>query len=64
MDLKPQNLLLSSKENPKLKIADFGFAQYLKDEMDSTNLRGSPLYMVKLLPFLIIDTRFFFNKMF
>ena len=35
-------------------ISDFGFAQYLKDEMDSTNLRGSPLYMVKLLPFLII----------
>lgn len=45
MDLKPQNLLLTSKENPKLKIADFGFAQYLKDKMDSSNLRGSPLYM-------------------
>ncbi|XP_028411207.1 serine/threonine-protein kinase ULK3-like [Dendronephthya gigantea] len=45
MDLKPQNILLSSKDNPTLKIADFGFAQYLKDEMDSSNLRGSPLYM-------------------
>lgn len=27
-------------------LLDFGFAQYLKDEMDSSNLRGSPLYMV------------------
>ncbi|XP_046863335.1 serine/threonine-protein kinase ULK3-like [Xenia sp. Carnegie-2017] len=45
MDLKPHNLLLSSKENAVLKIADFGFAQYLKQDMDSSNLRGSPLYM-------------------
>ena len=32
---------------------DFGFAQYLKDDMDSANLRGSPLYMVGHL-FLLV----------
>ncbi|XP_065836244.1 serine/threonine-protein kinase ULK3-like isoform X2 [Oscarella lobularis] len=45
MDLKPQNLLLSSKIKPVLKLADFGFAQYMKSDSDTTELRGSPLYM-------------------
>lgn len=45
MDLKPQNLLLSSRENPILKLADFGFAQYLHSEEESQTMRGSPLYM-------------------
>lgn len=45
MDLKPQNILLSSPVNPVLKLADFGFAQYLNTHDDATSLRGSPLYM-------------------
>ena len=51
MDLKPQNILLASKvsdhcwRNVILKIADFGFAQYLQTEDFGTSLRGSPLYM-------------------
>ncbi|XP_074273351.1 serine/threonine-protein kinase ATG1a [Silene latifolia] len=44
-DLKPQNLLLSSKEvTPMLKIGDFGFARYLTQGLADT-LCGSPLYM-------------------
>ena len=51
MDLKPQNILIASKiptncwTNIVLKIADFGFAQYLRNEDFGTTLRGSPLYM-------------------
>lgn len=45
MDLKPQNILLSSEKDPVLKLADFGFAQYLRSEEDAKSLRGSPLYM-------------------
>ncbi|XP_048583475.1 serine/threonine-protein kinase ULK3 isoform X2 [Nematostella vectensis] len=45
MDLKPQNLLLSSRHNPVLKIADFGFAQKLHPNSEASNIRGSPLYM-------------------
>jgi serine/threonine-protein kinase ULK/ATG1 len=45
MDLKPQNILLTSVNNPCLKLADFGFAQYMKEDKISKSLRGSPLYM-------------------
>ncbi|CAB3363420.1 Hypothetical predicted protein [Cloeon dipterum] len=45
MDLKPQNLLLTSRTNPVLKMADFGFAQPMKSSEHSSSLRGSPLYM-------------------
>ena len=45
MDLKPQNLLLTSKVDPILKIGDFGFAQHLLGKEGRENLRGSPLYM-------------------
>ncbi|PSN42681.1 Serine/threonine-protein kinase ULK3 [Blattella germanica] len=45
MDLKPQNLLLTSKPNLTLKLADFGFAQYLSADDQNSSLRGSPLYM-------------------
>ncbi|XP_057531813.1 serine/threonine-protein kinase ATG1a [Amaranthus tricolor] len=45
-DLKPQNLLLSSKEvTPMLKIGDFGFARYLTPQSLADTLCGSPLYM-------------------
>ncbi|XP_058085142.1 serine/threonine-protein kinase ATG1a isoform X2 [Magnolia sinica] len=45
-DLKPQNLLLSSKdETPILKIGDFGFARYLTPQGLAETLCGSPLYM-------------------
>ncbi|NWJ11581.1 ULK3 kinase, partial [Crypturellus undulatus] len=45
LDLKPQNILLSSLENPQLKLADFGFAQYMSPWDEQQVLRGSPLYM-------------------
>lgn len=45
MDLKPSNILLTSKQHPVLKIGDFGFAQYLDGPTESSFLRGSLLYM-------------------
>ncbi len=51
MDLKPQNILIATHlsdnnwRNVILKIADFGYAQYLRNEDEATSLRGSPLYM-------------------
>ncbi|KDR19557.1 serine/threonine-protein kinase ULK3-like isoform X2 [Zootermopsis nevadensis] len=45
MDLKPQNLLLTSQPTLTLKLADFGFAQYLSSDDQNSSLRGSPLYM-------------------
>ncbi|XP_035233588.1 serine/threonine-protein kinase ULK3-like [Stegodyphus dumicola] len=45
MDLKPQNILLSSTSNPVLKLGDFGLAQYLHSDAEGTSFRGSPLYM-------------------
>ncbi|NWI40006.1 ULK3 kinase, partial [Picathartes gymnocephalus] len=45
LDLKPQNILLSAPENPQLKLADFGFAQYMSPWDEQRVLRGSPLYM-------------------
>jgi len=45
MDLKPQNLLLTSKPSLMLKLADFGFAQYLSADDQNSTMRGSPLYM-------------------
>ncbi|XP_057377024.1 serine/threonine-protein kinase ULK3-like isoform X2 [Daphnia carinata] len=45
MDLKPSNLLLTSRRNPILKLADFGLAQSLKNRQRETSFRGSPLYM-------------------
>nr|XP_002128179.1 serine/threonine-protein kinase ULK3 [Ciona intestinalis] len=44
MDLKPQNILLTSNYQPVLKIADFGFAQHI-ESVQEYSLRGSPLYM-------------------
>ncbi|CAG2102455.1 unnamed protein product [Medioppia subpectinata] len=61
MDLKPQNILISSKicgnqwRNVVLKIADFGFAQYLRPEDSATSLRGSPLYMA---PEILLRTKY------
>ncbi|KAG8228580.1 hypothetical protein J437_LFUL009285 [Ladona fulva] len=55
MDLKPQNLLLTSKTNPKLKLADFGFAQLMSDDDHKSSLRGSPLYMA---PEMIMDAKY------
>ncbi|XP_034939008.1 serine/threonine-protein kinase ULK3 [Chelonus insularis] len=45
MDLKPQNLLLVRKPTLKLKVGDFGFAQYLSNSERKFTIRGSPLYM-------------------
>ncbi|XP_028920935.1 serine/threonine-protein kinase ULK3 isoform X1 [Ornithorhynchus anatinus] len=45
LDLKPQNILLTSLERPHLKLADFGFAQHMTPWAEQHVLRGSPLYM-------------------
>ncbi|XP_011314362.1 serine/threonine-protein kinase ULK3 isoform X2 [Fopius arisanus] len=45
MDLKPQNLLLTTKPVLTLKVGDFGFAQYLSTSESKFSIRGSPLYM-------------------
>ncbi|XP_057707267.1 serine/threonine-protein kinase ULK3 isoform X2 [Corythoichthys intestinalis] len=42
LDLKPQNILLCGSV---LKLADFGFAQYMSPWDEKSVLRGSPLYM-------------------
>ncbi|XP_055323910.1 serine/threonine-protein kinase ULK3 [Sitodiplosis mosellana] len=44
-DLKPQNLLLIKAPTIMLKVADFGFAQYLSLNEENTVIKGSPLYM-------------------
>ncbi|KAH9520193.1 Serine/threonine-protein kinase ulk3 [Bulinus truncatus] len=45
MDLKPQNILLTSETSPQIKLADFGFAKHLFDGDRLYVMRGSPLYM-------------------
>ena len=47
-DLKPQNLLLTSDDlNAELKIADFGFARYIREsEGMADTVCGSPLYKI------------------
>ncbi|XP_070210335.1 serine/threonine-protein kinase ULK3-like [Littorina saxatilis] len=45
MDLKPQNILLTSSSNPIIKIADFGFAKPMMEGDEMRVMRGSPLYM-------------------
>ncbi|KAL8595819.1 hypothetical protein ACOMHN_012237 [Nucella lapillus] len=45
MDLKPQNILLTSASNPIIKIADFGFAKAVLEGDELQVMRGSPLYM-------------------
>jgi serine/threonine-protein kinase ULK/ATG1 len=53
MDLKPHNLVLTNTYRPSLKVADFGFAQHLRNSDDddkgegwtSKKFRGSLLYM-------------------
>ncbi len=52
-DLKPDNILLDSKSidnrsdlsNIEIKIIDFGFARYLKDDEIAMSTLGSPLHM-------------------
>ncbi|VDN01924.1 unnamed protein product [Thelazia callipaeda] len=45
MDLKPQNILLTNRHSPFVKISDFGLALYLKKNEHACSFRGSPLYM-------------------
>ncbi|KAK4470371.1 hypothetical protein MN116_005932 [Schistosoma mekongi] len=45
MDLKPQNILLTSVNHPSLKLADFGFAQCIKEIAKRNEIRGTLLYM-------------------
>lgn len=55
MDLKPQNILLTSGSRPRLKLADFGFAQKFDPEQIKTALKGSPLYMA---PEMVLRRRY------
>ncbi|PAA70936.1 hypothetical protein BOX15_Mlig008437g1 [Macrostomum lignano] len=55
MDLKPQNILLTGGDSPKLKIADFGFAHHLKSDSHADQVRGSLLYMA---PEIVVDRRY------
>lgn len=55
MDLKPSNILLTSVRNPRLKLADFGLAQYLSPDQIETSIRGSPLYMA---PEMLLDGKY------
>ncbi|VDN56232.1 unnamed protein product [Dracunculus medinensis] len=45
MDLKPQNILLTNRYRPLIKVSDFGLSQYLNHSEFTTSFRGSPLYM-------------------
>ncbi|CAH8853573.1 unnamed protein product [Trichobilharzia szidati] len=45
MDLKPQNILLTSFNNPTLKLADFGFAKCIEGTAHMNEVRGTLLYM-------------------
>lgn len=45
MDLKPQNILLTSTVNPVLKVTDFGFAQQIESTIQMNEVRGTLLYM-------------------
>lgn len=59
MDLKPQNILISSNDpkfsGPVLKLADFGFAQYFTSDETKSAMRGSPLYMA---PEMVLSQRY------
>ena len=61
LDLKPQNILLTgTHKEPRIKVADFGFAKILKSNTPSTDasIRGSLLYMAPE----IILTRSSYNE--
>lgn len=45
MDIKPQNILLTTSVPPVLKLADFGFAKSLEKPVKMDEIRGSLLYM-------------------
>ncbi|KAL3982205.1 Protein kinase domain family protein [Acanthocheilonema viteae] len=45
MDLKPQNILLTNRHEPSIKVSDFGLSQHLKKNEQASSFRGSPLYM-------------------
>lgn len=42
-DIKPDNILFDSRR--KLKLADFGSAEWLGDEMTTTGVVGTPYYV-------------------
>ena len=44
MDLKPSNLLIKGSNPPILKVADFGFAQYLEENNKDKGLKGKIIF--------------------
>nr|CDS33829.1 serine:threonine protein kinase ULK3 [Hymenolepis microstoma] len=45
MDVKPQNILLTTSKPPILKLADFGFAKSMEETVRMNEVRGSLLYL-------------------
>ena len=39
-DLKPANILMTGKENTQVKIADFGCATWLSDNLQWSNIQN------------------------
>ena len=46
-DLKPENLLLVSKDSMSIKLCDFGLAEIPADHMELVGVVGSTTYMGK-----------------
>eukprot|EP01125_Pyxidicula_operculata_P005205 TRINITY_DN1884_c1_g1_i1.p1 TRINITY_DN1884_c1_g1~~TRINITY_DN1884_c1_g1_i1.p1 ORF type:complete len:632 (-),score=199.52 TRINITY_DN1884_c1_g1_i1:1731-3626(-) len=44
-DLKPENLLLTSKQGMSIKLCDFGLAEIAEDDHELTGVVGSRMYM-------------------
>ena len=45
-DLKPSNILLLTSDNePQIKVADFGYARYIEPQDLAETACGTPLYM-------------------
>ena len=44
-DIKPENMLLSSKESLTIKLSDFGFAKIFEETMKMNTTVGSPGYV-------------------
>jgi len=42
LDLKPENIMCSSKDNTKIKIVDFGFAKRLTEGSETRVMQGTP----------------------
>ncbi len=44
-DIKPENILLDNQQDLYIKLTDFGFSSYFKEQESFNDQLGSPLYM-------------------